>query len=49
MVPPIIGFVVTIGAILLVPSDYVLLASLAAGVAILMLVRRPSPVPSQES
>ena len=49
MVPPIIGFVVTIGAILLVPSDYVLLASLAAGVAILMLVRRPSPAPSQES
>ena len=49
MVPPIIGFVVTIGAILLVPSDYVLLASLVAGVAILMLVRRPSPAPSQES
>ena len=45
----VIGFAVTIGAVLLVPSDYVLLASLAAGVAILMLVRRPSPATSQES
>ena len=49
LLPPIIGFAVTIGAIFLVPSDYVLLASLAAGVAILMLVRRPSPAPTQES
>ena len=49
LLPPIIGFAVTIGAIFLVPSDYVLLASLAAGVAILMLVRRPSPATSQES
>ena len=48
LIPPIIGFAVTIGAIFLVPSDYVLLASLAAGVAILMLVRR-NPAVSQES
>ena len=43
MVPPLIGFAVTLAAVFLIPSDYVLLASLAAGVALLMLVRRPLP------
>lgn len=46
-VPPLIGITVTILAIILIPSDYVLLASLAAGVTILMLIKRPST--SQES
>jgi len=46
-IPPLIGISVTILAIILVPSDYVLLAALAAGVAILMLIKRPFT--SQES
>lgn len=43
LVPPLIGFAVTLAAVFLIPSDYVLLASLTAGVAVLMLVRRPLP------
>lgn len=39
--PPLIGITVTILAIVLVPSDYILLASLAAGVTVLMLMKRP--------
>lgn len=46
-VPPLIGITVTLVAIFLIPSDYVLLASLAAGVAILILVKRPAT--SQEA
>lgn len=46
-IPPLIGISVTILAIILVPSDYILLAALAAGVAILMLIKRPFT--SQES
>lgn len=46
-VPPLVGIAVTVAAVLLVPSDYVLLAALSAGVAVLTLIRRPSKTTAQ--
>lgn len=43
LVPPLVGIGVTIVAAIFIPSDYVLLAALAAGVALLMMFKRPEP------
>lgn len=47
-VPPLVGIAVTVAAVFVIPSDYVLLAALAAGVAVLTLIRRPSKTATEE-